>query len=188
MVNLGIAPYVFSKVVVLGIFSLLQSLVIVYFVNLKAPFHQGIFLPVLVEISITMMLAALAGLMIGLLISALAPNTDRALSLVPIALIPQVIFSGAVFKLDTPVLQAIGDLFAVRWAMAGMGSSIGLHPDKLGVDSFAYQGTLFTTLNPADARPGAIMHLLIVWGALALMVILLGLLIAFFLKRKDVRA
>jgi ABC-type multidrug transport system ATPase subunit len=188
MVNLGIAPYVFSKVVVLGIFSLLQSLVIVYFVNLKAPFHQGIFLPVLVEISITMMLAAMAGLMIGLLISALAPNTDRALSLVPIALIPQVIFSGAVFKLDTPVLQAIGDLFAVRWAMAGMGSSVGLHPDKLGVDSFAYQGTLFTTLNPADARPGAIMHLLIVWGALALMVILLGLLIAFFLKRKDVRA
>lgn len=188
MVNLRIAPYMYSKIVVLGVFCLLQSAIIVYAVNLKTPFHQGIFLPVIAEISITMALAALAGMMIGLLISALAPNTDRALSLVPIVLVPQVIFSGAVFKLDTPALQAIGDLFAVRWAMAGMGSSVGLHGDKLGVDNFAYQGTLFVSLDPATARPGAITHLLIVWAALVLMIILLGLLIAFCLKQKDVRA
>ncbi len=187
MVNLGIAPYLLSKIVVLGVFSLLQSVILVFLVNLKAPFQQGIFLPVIAEITITMMLASLVGLMIGLAISALAPNTDRALSLVPIVLIPQVIFSGSVFTLNTPILQAIGDVFAVRWAMAGMGSSVGLHGDKLGVDNFAYQGTLFVTLNPADALPGAIRHLVIVWGALALMIILLGLLTAFFLKRKDVR-
>lgn len=187
MVNLRIAPYMFSKIIVLGVFCLLQTAILVYCVNLKTPFQQGIFLPVIIEISITMALAALAGLMIGLLISALAPNTDRALSLVPIVLVPQVIFSGAVFKLDTPTLQAIGDLFAVRWAMAGMGSSVGLHPDKLGVDNFAYQGTLFVALDPATAKPGATMHLLIVWAALVLMIILLGLLIAFFLKRKDIR-
>lgn len=187
MVNLGIAPYLFSKVVVLGIFCLMQSAIIVYCVNLKTPFHQGIFLPIIVEIAVTMMHSSLAGLMIGLAISALAPNTDRALSMVPLLLLPQVIFSGAVFKLDTPILQAVGDLFAVRWAMAGMGSSVGLHADKLGVDSFAYQGILFTTLDPATARPGAIMHLLIVWVALIVMIILLGFLIAFFLKRKDVR-
>lgn len=187
MVNLGIAPYLLSKIVVLGVFSLLQSVILVFLVNLKAPFQQGIFLPVIAEITITMMLASLVGLMIGLAISALAPNTDRALSLVPIVLIPQVIFSGSVFTLNTPILQAIGDVFAVRWAMAGMGSSVGLHGDKLGVDQFAYQGTLFATFNPADALPGAIRHLLIVWGALVLMIILLGLLTAFFLKRRDVR-
>lgn len=187
MVNLGIAPYLLSKIVVLGVFSLLQSVILVFLVNLKAPFQQGIFLPVIAEITITMMLASLVGLMIGLAISALAPNTDRALSLVPIVLIPQVIFSGSVFTLNTPILQAIGDVFTVRWAMAGMGSSVGLHGDKLGVDSFAYQGTLFATFNPADALPGAIRHLLIVWGALVLMIILLGLLTAFFLKRRDVR-
>lgn len=187
LVNLGIAPYMFSKIVILGIFCLLQSAIIVFLVNLKTPFYQGIFLPVLIEISITMALSALAGLMIGLTISALAPNTDRAMSLVPLMLIPQVVFSGAVFKLDTPILQWIGNLFAVRWAMAGMGSSVGLHGDKLGVDPFAYQGTLFVTLNPADARPGAITHLLIVWGALGLMCILLCILIATLLKLKDAR-
>jgi len=50
------------------------------------------------EIFITMALTSLAGLMIGLLLSAMAPNTDRAMSLVPLVLIPQVIFSGVVFK------------------------------------------------------------------------------------------
>src|SRR5258707_15259835 len=131
MVNLGIAPYMFSKIFVLGIFSLVQSAILVYIVNLKAPFHQGIFLPFLVEVYITLALTTLAGLMLGLAISALAPNTDRAMSFVPLVLIPQVIFSGVIFKLHTPVLQVLGALFAARWAMAGLGSSVGLHADKL---------------------------------------------------------
>src|SRR5260221_2187288 len=96
MVNLGIAPYMFSKIFVLGIFSLVQSAILVYIVNLKAPFHQGIFLPILVEVYITLALTNLAGLMLGLAISALAPNSDRAMSLVPLVLIPQVIFSGVI--------------------------------------------------------------------------------------------
>ena len=134
-----------------------------------------------------MALAALAGLMIGLLISAVVRNTDRAMSFVPLVLVPQVIFSGAVFKLNTPILKTVGALFAVRWAMAGMGSSVGLHPDKLGVDNFAYQGTLFVSLDPASVTRGAIMHLLLVWSALVVMIIALGIVISAVMKRKDIR-
>ncbi len=186
MVNLGIVPYMFSKIVVLGILSLIQSAILVYMVNLKAPYHQGIFLPPFAEIYISMALTALAGLMIGLLLSALAPNTDRAMSLVPLILIPQVIFSGTVFNLNSPVLQAVGALFAARWAIAGMGSTIGLHGDKLGVDNFSYQGTHFVTLNPADALPGALEHMAIVWGALVIMIVVVALATALALKKKDV--
>jgi ABC transport system ATP-binding/permease protein len=186
-VNLGIAPYMFSKIVILGILCLLQSAIVIYIANLKAPLHQGIFLPPLAEIYITMALASLAGLMLGLAISALAPNTDRAMSFVPIVLIPQVIFSGVIFKLDSPILQAIGAVFAMRWAMAGMGSSVGLHPDKLGVDSFSYQGTLFFSVDKASVVPGATAHLILIWAALALMIIVLGTATALFLKRKDTR-
>jgi ABC-type multidrug transport system ATPase subunit len=186
MVNLRIAPYIFSKIVVLGFLSLLQSAILVYIVNLKAHYYQGIFLPVFAEIYITVALTTLAGLMLGLAISALAPNTDRAMAFVPIILIPQVIFSGIIFKLNSPILQAIGALFAARWSMAGLGSSIGLHADKLGVDSFSYKGTLFVSLHRASAVPGAIEHLVIIWGALVLMCIVLCIAIAFFLKRKDV--
>jgi len=188
MVNLGIVPYMFSKIVVLGFFCLLQSAILVYFVNLKAPFHQGIFLPVLLEVYITLALTSLGGLMLGLTISALARNADRAMSYVPLAVLPQVIFSGIIFKLDTPILQAVGALFSARWAMAALGSSIGLHGDKLGVDGFSFQGTHFVTLNPADALPGAMAHLLLCWGALLAIIVVLMIAIAYFLKRKDVRA
>ena len=186
MVNLGIAPYMFSKIVVLGIFCFMQSAILVYLVNLKAPFHQGIFLPVLAEVYITIALTTFSGLMLGLAISAIAPNSDRAMSFVPLVLLPQVIFSGIIFNLNTPILQVLGAFFAARWAMAGLGSSIGLHGDKLGVDDFSYQSTHFVSLDPATALPAATMHLLLVWGALLAIIVALGFVIAFFLKRKDV--
>lgn len=186
MVNLRIAPYMFSKIVVLGILSLIQALILVYIVNMKAHFQQGIFLSPFAEVYITIVLTTLAGLMMGLAVSAFASNSDRAMSLIPLILIPQVIFSGTVFELNTPFLQAIGALFATRWSIAALGSSIGLHANKLAVDSFSYRGTLFTSLNKASAAPGAIQHLFIVWGALVLMIVLLALLVAYALKRKDV--
>jgi ABC-type multidrug transport system ATPase subunit len=186
MVNLGIIPYMFSKIVVLGVFCFMQSAILVYLVNLKAPFHQGIFLPVVAEVYITIALTTFSGLMLGLAISAIAPNSDRAMSFIPLVLLPQVIFSGIIFNLNTPILQALGAFFAARWAMAGLGSSLGLHGDKLGVDNFSYQSTHFVSLDPASALPAAIMHLLLAWGALLAIIIALGFVIAIFLKRKDV--
>ncbi len=183
-VNLGIVPYMFSKIMVLGLLCLIQSAVLVLVVNLAAPIQQGIILPAPVEIYITMALTALAGLMLGLMISAIAPNNDRAVSLIPLLLVPQVIFSGILFKLDGPFLQAFGSLFAVRWGMAAAGSSIGIHGDKIGGDSWTYQGTLFSTNSQTDAT----LHLLLCWFVLVAMIFILGGLTAYFLKRKDIRS
>ncbi len=183
-VNLGIVPYMFSKIMVLGLLCLIQSAVLVLVVNLAAPIQQGIILPAPVEIYITMALTAVAGLMLGLMISAIAPNNDRAVSLIPLLLVPQVIFSGILFKLDGPFLQAFGSLFAVRWGMAAAGSSIGIHGDKIGGDSWTYQGTLFSTNSQTDAT----LHLLLCWFVLVAMIFILGGLTAYFLKRKDIRS
>jgi ABC-type multidrug transport system ATPase subunit/pSer/pThr/pTyr-binding forkhead associated (FHA) protein len=182
-VNLGIAPYMFSKIAVLGILCLLQSAILVIMVSIVAPFHQGLLLPVTLEIYITLALTSLAGLMTGLAISALVPNTDRAMSFIPIILIPQVIFSGIIFQVNGPFMQFIAAFFAARWSMAAMGTSIGIHGDRLGGDTFSYQGTLFST----SSHTQAILHLLLCWFFLVAMILILGLLTAFFLKRKDVR-
>ncbi len=137
--------------------------------------------------------------MLGLTVSALAPNNDRAMSFIPILLIPQVIFSGIIFPLNNGPLQALGSLFAARWSMAAMGSSIGLHGDKLGsgVDNgnlphiqdsdFAFRGKLFTSLDPASVQVSATFHLLLMWLALVVMIVLLGVATAYALKRKDIR-
>src|SRR5579883_3163854 len=183
-VNLGIVPYMFSKIAVLGTLSLLQSAIMVIMVAVVAPFHQGVFLPVTLEIYITLALTSLAGLMLGLAISALVPNNDRAMSFVPIILIPQVIFSGIIFEINGPIMQFIAGFFAARWSMAAMGTSIGIHGDRINGDTFSFQGTLFATHSQGEA----VAHLLLCWFFLAAMIVVLGLLIAYFLKRKDVRA
>ncbi len=182
-VNLGLIPYMFSKIVVMGSLCLIQSAVLVIVVDLIAPIQQGVILPAPIEVYITMALTSLAGLMVGLTISALAPNNDRAVSFIPIILIPQVIFSGLLFQLNGPFLQAFGSLFAVRWGMAAAGTSVGIHGDKIGADTWTYQGTLFSTNSQAQAT----LHLLLCWFALVVMILILGLLTAYFLKRKDVR-
>src|SRR5579885_2361092 len=162
-VNLGLAPYMFSKIAVLGVLCLIQSAVLVLMINAKAPFQTSIFLPPIVEIYITAALTSLAGLMIGLTVSAIAPNNDRAMSFVPIILIPQVIFSGIIFALNNAGLQFLGSFFAARWAMAAMGSTVGLHEDSLGnPNDWAYQGTLFSTYTQAQA----VTHLLLMSLAL----------------------
>ncbi len=183
-VNLGIIPYMFSKIAVLGVLCLLQSFVVVILVNLKTPFHHSILLPPVLEIYITLALTSLAGLMTGLTLSALAPNNDRATSFIPLILIPQVIFSGIIFPLDNIGLQFLGSFFPVRWAMAAMGSTVGLHGDKLGSGGdFAYQGTLFS----AYSQGQAVVHLLLMWFALIVLILVLGFATGYFLKRKDVR-
>lgn len=194
-VNLGIAPYMFSKIVVLGVLCLLQSAVLVIMVNMVAPFTGGIFLPAFIEVYITMALTSLNGLMIGLTLSAFAPNNDRAMSFVPIILIPQVIFSGIMFKLDGSA-QALAALFVSHWAIAGMGSSIGLVPCYVGSDNFSFQGTVektAPTCNPPDpnasiiSQGAATSHLLLIWFVLILMSVLLAFATVYFLKRKDVK-
>jgi ABC-type multidrug transport system ATPase subunit/pSer/pThr/pTyr-binding forkhead associated (FHA) protein len=191
-VNLGITPYIFSKFAVLGILSLAQAFILVFFVNLAAPlkdlnetaiiFKGNIFL----ELYITMVLTSVAGLMTGLLISAIVPNNDRAMSLVPLALIPQVIFAGVIFNLD-PSLQIPAAFFPVRWAMAAMGSSVGLHSNKLGVDKFSNVGNLFATKASNPHNLGPVSHLLLSWAFLVALIVAQGFLVAWFLKRKDVR-
>lgn len=187
-VNLGIVPYLFSKIVVLGALCLLQSAVLVVIINAIEPFQQGIFLPPILEVYITLALTSLAGLMLGLTISALAPNSDRASIVIPLILIPQVIFSGTIFPLKDWFIQMLGMLFAARWSIAALGSSQGLHSDKLGGDKLfgntpTFQGTLFSIYSQADATR----HLLVVWSALVVMIVLLTCATACFLKSKDVR-
>jgi ABC transport system ATP-binding/permease protein len=187
-VNLGIVPYLLSKILLLGVLALFQSGVLILIINAFEPLHQGIFLPVLLECYITLALASFAGLMIGLAVSALAPNEDSATSLLPIILIPQVIFAGVEIPLKDAFTTTAAWFFPTRWAMAGLGSALGLHADKLGGDKVygddpTYHGTLFSIYSQTDA-----MHrLLLAWGALGATILVLAILTGIILKRKDVR-
>jgi ABC transport system ATP-binding/permease protein len=187
-VNLAILPYMFSKIVVLGMLCLFQSAVLTLIIELGEPLHQGIFLSPILETYITLSLTSLAGLMIGLTISAIAPTNDRAISMVPIILIPQVIFSGAIIPLKDWLTQILAVVFPTRWAMVALGSSIGLHADKIGGDHlFGNDDTYHSTLYSIYSRTEAMHRLIFSWAALAALIFILTIAISLFLKRKDIR-
>jgi ABC transport system ATP-binding/permease protein len=185
-VNLGILPYMFSKIVVLGLLSLVQSAVLTLIVQAGEPLQQGIIWAPTLEVYVTLALTSLAGLLLGLAISAIAPNADRAISFVPLLLLPQVIFSGAIIPLKDYLSQSIAFFMPARWAMVGLGTTIGLHAESLGGDHLfgddnSYHGTLFSIYSQSDG----LHRLLLSWAALGVMIVVMAVLIGVFLKRKD---
>ena len=178
MVNLGMVPYVLSKIIVLLLLCLVQSFVLLFVLGLKVEFpNKGVLLPGPLEIYITAVLTTLAGLALGLCISALVSNEDKAMSVVPIMLIPQIIFAGMVFKLEGGG-KIISWLTLSRWALEALGATVDLSALKAlaprPVDlNFAYDHT---------AR-----YLLSRWAALGLYTVGFTALTCWLQKRKDVQ-
>jgi ABC-type multidrug transport system ATPase subunit/pSer/pThr/pTyr-binding forkhead associated (FHA) protein len=187
-VNLGIVPYILSKIAILGILALFQSFCLLIVVQIFEPLQQGILFNPILETYITLALTALAGLMVGLAASAFAANEDSANSLLPFLLIPQVVFAGVEIPLKDWVLQIVAAFFPTRWAMADLGTSIGLHSDKLGGDrlfgnSNTYIPQLFSTYSHSDSAT----RMLVSWGALVGLSLLLAIVTGIGLKLKDRR-
>ena len=93
-VNLGLLPYISSKLLPLAVLCLLQCLLLltVVSVSLSLP---GNFLARLLLLTAS----AFAAAAMGLAISAFVDSNDKAIAMVPILLIPQVLLSNALTKL-----------------------------------------------------------------------------------------
>ncbi|MTD46016.1 ATP-binding cassette domain-containing protein [Conexibacter sp. W3-3-2] len=72
--------------------------------------------------------AGWAAVAMGLWLSAAVQKPDQATSSVPLLLIPQLLFAGAVIPYATMVapVKAVANLMISRWALTGMGNSVGL--------------------------------------------------------------
>jgi ABC-type multidrug transport system ATPase subunit/pSer/pThr/pTyr-binding forkhead associated (FHA) protein len=199
-VNLGLFPYVMSKVFILGLLCLVQSFLLLVIVGLKGGYpEKGLILPAGVEMYVSLVLTSLGGLMMGLAVSAIAPNTDRAMSIVPLLLIPQIIFAGSTFKL-TGATQVISYVIVTRWGLEALGDTIGLHSpsclDRFGnITNVSSDGTCpagTQKINPTQTTPQGFYdhtagHLLFVWLVLIVLTIAFLIITIYFQKRKDVR-
>ncbi len=121
MVNLGLFPYLYSKLFVLGIIVGIQCLLL--FIPLKffdvvglMPM-PGIFagIPQLWVILLT----SGVGIALGLLISALVKTSEMATSLVPLILIPQILFSGLV-GVPQGISKVAGLVMPATWSFDTM--------------------------------------------------------------------
>lgn len=117
--NLKIVPYVFSKVAVLFVLCVIQSATIVFVIRSRIVLpNLG---PVLIEkMFLVLVLSSVGGLAMGLLLSSLVSNPDKAGSLVPIILIPQLVLAGALIPLKG-VAQDVSYLMLSKWGYEMIG-------------------------------------------------------------------
>ncbi len=123
MVTLRILPYIASKVVVLGIFALVQCFLLMLVIGLKVDYPaEGVFLSAPLEIYVTLVLGTLAAILMGMLISAIVPNLNTVIYIVFLVLFFQMIFAGVLFDLPGFTNQ-FSSLTLTRWSMEGLGTS-----------------------------------------------------------------
>jgi ABC-type multidrug transport system ATPase subunit len=145
--------YLASKVVVLGAMAAIQALTLTVTVWLTMGLPKGgttllpdgttSVLPAggpfghpLLTIFLTVWLGALAGMALGLMVSAAAASADRAMSLVPYLLITQLVLCGVLFNLHG--ISFISWFMPARWSVSGLGGIAGLSAAALKESSGLY--------------------------------------------------
>ncbi len=124
LVNLKVLPYVMSKVWVAVLLALYQAAAytIIHYLAFKMP--GGVEETVLLYI--TLVLGTLAGMMIGLLASAVAPNANSAPLIVILLIIPQVVVGGALIPMPPEISAATSSRWAFETTLGitGLGSDV----------------------------------------------------------------
>lgn len=167
MTGLSLTGYLLSKLLVLGLLCLIQSVMIVavFAVTVGLP-EVGLLTWPYLELLITTFLTAAASAAMGLFVSSLFNNADRAMTVAPLLLMPQILFSGLIFQLEGAV-EAVSWLAVCRWSMEGYGTTANLNelPLKLQQEGLqlVHQAEDFFSYQKS--------HLLTDWGILVLFIL-----------------
>jgi hypothetical protein len=124
LVNLRILPYILSKiwVAVLLAFYHAAAYTVIHYLAFRMPGGTAEFGMVYV----TLLLAVIAGMVGGLLASALAPSASSAPMIMILLIVPQIVLSGAL----APVPKNVSFIASTRWGfetligITGMGSNV----------------------------------------------------------------
>lgn len=111
--GLKILPYILSKFIILSILSFIQVSILIILVNSYVPLNINIF-----HLIGLIFLTSLSGLGIGLFLSAIAKSASQALAIVPIVLLPMIIFAGGMIPIkDMPTNRIYIDAYRVSMLM-----------------------------------------------------------------------
>jgi ABC transport system ATP-binding/permease protein len=176
-VGLSRSAYLWSKIIVLGSITVVQAVVMTVIglagVRIR-PAGGGVLMPPLAEITLAVALLSFTAMMLGLLISALVKKEEVTMPLLVLLAIVQVVFCGALLRLHgVPGLNQLSWLVPSRWALAAMASTIDLHQVVPGA----------MTADPLFAHKGSTW--LLDMGAMVLMSLILGLIVARLLRRHE---
>lgn len=169
MTGLYIGPYILLKVLVLGLFCAIQALLLTGMFSFRVGVpDNGVVMFPSGEMFLTAFMTAFSAACMGLFASALFKNPDRAMTIAPVMLMPQVLFSGLLFELKG-VTKVISWFAVCRWSMEGFGTTADLNGLKYMVK---INGEIQEVIHKAEdffEHTGT--HMWKTWGILAAFVV-----------------
>ncbi|MFY0535428.1 ATP-binding cassette domain-containing protein [Nannocystis pusilla] len=181
LANLRIGPYLLAKFVVLAAVCLVQSVVLLTVLALKVDFSAAVTIftadgPESVmrgvaglgffgSMLVTTFLSSLSGLGMGLLLSSTSRTSDRAMSVVPLVLVPQLLLALALVSLPAG-LAPLSYLTSARWAMEAFGSLAHLQPPRDFAACTIPGNPLSCPVYPTVDYDPSTAHVFEVWGVL----------------------
>jgi len=127
MTCLRLDAYILSKILVIAVVCAIQSFllvsVFVFFVGMP---DEGVMTSPMFEFMMIAFLTSLSASAMGLFVSSLFKNADRAMTVAPLLLMPQLLFSGLIFELSG-VSKSISYFAVCRWSMEGLGTTANLN-------------------------------------------------------------
>lgn len=166
MGNLRLWAYIVSKYIVQGGICLVQTTILttVFLTSMEHAPEKALFLShPQMEIWITVFLTIYASAAMGLIVSSLVKNSDRAMAVAPFVLIIQLLFSGVLFELEGAA-HKISYITVSRWSMEALGNIADLN--KMREEMF---------MDAKDIYERGVSHLTQTWGILLAMALLCGI-------------
>ena len=118
MFNLDIFPYLLSKITVLSFFAFIQSFLFIFILSVGYS-DSLVSLNKSTEAFFWMSFISVASTFLGLLLSSLVDTTEKAMTIVPLILIPQIMLAGLIAKVSSPLVEFLSYLTLSRWAVEG---------------------------------------------------------------------
>ncbi|WP_065958238.1 FHA domain-containing protein [Streptomyces sparsogenes] len=129
-VGLSRSAYLMSKVIVLGVITAFQAVIIcaIGFSTRELP-EEGLVLPPALELCVAIIAIGFTSMMVGLVISALVKTAEKTMPLLVMFAIVQVVFTGILFKIyGSPGIEQFAYLMPSRWAVGAAGATLDLGP------------------------------------------------------------
>jgi ABC transport system ATP-binding/permease protein len=150
-VGVRIDAQLIAKSAVLFALAIVQCVLLMAVVAVMRPLHEpaGAYL----QLTALLVLTSWSMIGVGLLVSTVARSVDQSTSVIPLLLIPQLLFGGALVAYErmSTVIKVLSDLVVSRWAFAGAGHTIGMNgrlaeePNGAALSGY---GTSFFSLDP----------------------------------------
>lgn len=127
MADLKLSAYLLSKFIVQGVLAFIQATLLVFvFQQIIGQSDYNILFNSYWDIQLICFLSILSAASLGLFISSIVKNANIAMTIIPLILVPQLLFSGILFELNG-ITEKISNIILCRWSVEGLGTSVNLN-------------------------------------------------------------